>query len=76
MQVKRVLEEAVKILKDNNIDEAIIKAKIVLCMVLKIEKEYIIINDSKEMEKEDEEKYFQYINKLKNGIPLQYITNN
>lgn len=76
MQVKRVLEEAVKILKDNNIDEAIIKAKIVLCMVLKIEKEYIIINDSKEMAKEDEEKYFQYINKLKNGIPLQYITNN
>ena len=76
MQIKRVLEEAVKILKDNNIDEAIIKAKIVLCMVLKIEKEYIIINDSKEMAKEDEEKYFQYINKLKNGIPLQYITNN
>mgnify|MGYP004645629017 FL=1 len=76
LQVKRVLEEAVKILKDNNIDEAIIKAKIVLCMVLKIEKEYIIINDSKEMAKEDEEKYFQYINKLKNGIPLQYITNN
>ena len=76
MQVKRDLEEAVKILKDNNIDEAIIKAKIVLCMVLKIEKEYIIINDSKEMAKEDEEKYFQYINKLKNGIPLQYITNN
>lgn len=76
MQVKRVLEEAIKILKDNNIDEAIIKAKIVLCMVLKIEKEYIIINDSKEMAKEDEEKYFQYINKLKNGIPLQYITNN
>ena len=28
------------------------------------------------MAKEDEEKYFQYINKLKNGIPLQYITNN
>ena len=76
MQIKRVLEEAVKILKDNNIDEAIIKAKMVLCMVLKIEKEYIIINDSKEMAKEDEEKYFQYINKLKNGIPLQYITNN
>lgn len=76
MQIKRGLEEAVKILKDNNIDEAIIKAKMVLCMVLKIEKEYIIINDSKEMEKEDEEKYFQYINKLKNGIPLQYITNN
>ena len=75
MQIKRILEEAVNILKDNNIEEARIKAKIVLCMVLKIEKEYIIINESREMKKEDEEKYFQYINKLKNGIPLQYITN-
>lgn len=75
LQIKDILEGAIKILKDNNIVDGRIIAKIILCFVLKVQKEYLIINEFKEVSKEIEEEYFSYINKIKSGIPLQYITN-
>ena len=42
--------------------------------VLNQPRQYIIVNDLNEINKKDEEKYFQGIIKLREGIPLEHIT--
>jgi len=73
MTIKQILEEAISILKENNIEEPILKSKLLLAFVLKKEKEYLLINDNKELLAKKEKEYREVINRLINGEPLQYI---
>ena len=75
MTIKQILENGVKVLKENNIEDALAKSKILLCYILNVEKEYLIINDKKEISNEYVNKFNVYIKRLTNGEPLQYITN-
>lgn len=43
--------------------------------VLKKDKQYLIINDNVDLQEKDEKKFKEYIQKIKLGTPLQYITN-
>lgn len=75
MNIKQELENAIKILKENNIQEPILKARLLLADVLNKSKEYILVHDNKELENSDINSYRKNIEKLTRGTPLQYITN-
>lgn len=74
MTINKNLEYAIKMLKENNIEDAIIKAKILLSNILGKPKEYLIINSEQKMEQEKETVLKEYIEKIIKGKPLQYIT--
>ncbi len=75
MNIKDNLDYAVKLLKDNQIEESILKAKLLLSYVLKKPKEYLIINEKKELSIEEQKEFEDLLVKLSNNIPLQYLTN-
>lgn len=75
MDIKQALEYGIELLKENNIDEPILKTRIILVNILSESKEYLIIHEKEELSKEVEELYIANIQKLCNDIPLQYIIN-
>lgn len=75
MDIKQALEYGIELLKENNIDEPILKTRIILANILGESKEYLIIHEKEELSKEVEELYIANMQKLCNDIPLQYITN-
>lgn len=76
MQVKEIYNEGKEILRINNIDDETTKSRILMCYVLNISKEQLIIRKEEQIKKEEKELFLSYINKIKNGTPLQYIVNN
>lgn len=75
MNIKQALEHGIELLKENNIDEPILKTRIILANILSESKEYLIIHEKDELSKELEKLYITNIQKICNGIPLQYIIN-
>ena len=75
MIIKEALKEAIERLKENNIEDAMLKARVLLAYVLKQDKQYLVINNCKTIEKSAYILYNNIITKLINGVPLQYITN-
>lgn len=72
MTIKQNLEYAIKMLNENDIEDARIKARTLLSYVLGKTKEYIIINSEQELEQENI--FNTYIQEIIKGKPLQYIT--
>lgn len=75
MTIKQIIEEGTKILKESKIEEPKTKSRLLMQYILKKPRQYLIINDSKELEKKEENDYLDKIEKIKNGVPLEYITN-
>lgn len=75
MKIKEILLKSNIILKENNIEDSIIKTRILLSYLLNKNKEYLLIHDEEEIPKEIEEKFFSNLEKLKNNYPIQYIIN-
>ena len=75
MNIKQSLEYGIKILKENGINEPVLKSRIILANILKQNKEYLLIHELEELNYNDINIYRKDINKLSKGIPLQYITN-
>lgn len=73
MKIKEALYACINNLKENNIDEAHSKARRLLDFTLNVPKEYLITNNEKELSKQDFEYYKNYITRLINGEPIQYI---
>ena len=76
MKIEEVLKEGKRILNENDIEDANLIARILLEFILDMDRSEIIIKQEQEVEKENEEKYKNLIEKIVQGIPLQYITNN
>ena len=72
------IEEAIKLGKENlkkeNIEDALLKTRLLLCYILDKPKEYLIINSKESLSREQEEFFLENIKKLKLGYPLQHIT--
>ncbi len=76
MTIKKLIIYGTKKIKENNIENANLQAKIILLNLIKQPKEYLIINQEEKISEEIEEKYKEDINKIIDGMPIQYITKN
>lgn len=75
MKIKEILLNGIKILKESNIEEANMKAKIILANLLGKNREYLIFHDEEEIEEGLNKIFFEKIERLKKHEPLQYIIN-
>lgn len=75
MIIKEILKKGYDILKENNIEEPNLKVRRLLANILEKEKEYLIINENEEINNNKIERFFSYIERLKNFEPIQYILN-
>jgi len=73
VKIKDVLEYGKYSLKEA--EDGNLKARILLEFVLKVGREYLIINSDELVPEESINIYKNYIEKVKSGIPLQYIIN-
>lgn len=74
MNIKEIIIYGANKLKENNIQDSNIKARMLLQYVLQQDKIYLTINSEKQVDKKEEKIYKQYIQELIKGKPLQYIT--
>lgn len=75
MNIKKTIEYGINLLKENNINEPINKTRIILANILNKNKEYILIHENEEVTDDVLNAFKINIQKLCNGVPLQYITN-
>lgn len=75
MTIKETLKKAIDLLKLQNIEEPILKSKIILSNCMLKQKEYLLIHENEELSIDIEKDFFEKIDKLCNNVPLQYITN-
>lgn len=73
MNISELLVNGKHLLKD--IEDGNIKARILLEYILKLSREKIVSNPNIEVSDNNVEFYLNKINDIKNGIPIQYITN-
>ena len=76
MNIKELQELGIEELKKNDIDEPVLKTRLLLSFILNKKKEYLIINYNEEIDKKIEKKFLNGISKLKEKIPIEHITKN
>lgn len=74
MTIKEALNYSIDKLKQENVEEPFSKTKIVIANTLNVNKEYLIINENEILNNEQIDRIKSSIDKLVQGIPLQYIT--
>lgn len=75
MTIRETIRKGMIMLKNNNITEPNIKARLVMQYVLNKPREYLLVYDKLELMLRQEVNYFKAIKKLCQGIPIQHITN-
>ena len=73
MNVKDLLNSGVKILKENNIKNPILDSEIILSSIIKKERDYIILNETDQINQFLIKKFYNFINRRKKGEPISYI---
>lgn len=74
MTIKEAIDKATIKLKTKNINVPKQKARQLMQFILNQTRQYLIVYDQKELLKTQEREYFKAVEKLIEGIPLQYIT--
>lgn len=74
MTIREALNKAVIMLKGSNIETPKLKSRLLLQYVLDKSRQYLIVYDNVQLEKQKEQQYFSYVNEIINGTPLQHIT--
>lgn len=74
MTITDAIKKGMIELKNSNIESPKLKSRLLMQYVLNQTRQYIIVNDLKQISKEDEERYFVGISKLRAGVPLEHIT--
>ena len=74
MTIKELINKASIELKTKKVESPKLKARLLMQFILNKPRQYIVVNDDKELTKIQEEKYLYNIQKLIKGIPLQHIT--
>lgn len=72
-RIRDVLNEAIMQLKRSEVEEAALKAKMVLSFMLGKPKEYLVVHDSDILDEEVVLQYKENIRKVAEGLPVQYI---
>jgi len=76
MKIKDILKNGIEKLKQANIEDASLKAKILLSHILGVTKEYLIIHGENEINDKLSNLYLQKVELLTNHEPIQYLINN
>ena len=74
MQIKDVMRKGMIKLKTNGVKEPNLKSRLLMQYILNKPREYLLVNDNKELTLRQNVNYFKAIKKLIEGIPLQHIT--
>ena len=74
MIIKQVLQDSINELKENNVEQPSLVARILLSNLLNIQKEKLVVIDDKPLEEKIEKQYKLQILEVINGKPIQYIT--
>lgn len=74
MTIEEAIKKASNRLKSKNIDSPKRKARLLMQSTLGQDRQYILVYDKQQLVPKTEEKYFQKVEKLAKGIPLQHIT--
>ena len=72
MNIKDLFKLGIKTLEND--EDANLKCKILLSNILKVRREYLVINSDKEVPENIVQDFKNKIEELKNGKPIQYIT--
>lgn len=75
MKVRELKKIGIKKLEENNIEDCIYKVDKLLQYILNMSKIDLVINEEKNIDSKIENNYFELINEIIEGKPLQYITN-
>jgi len=75
MKIDEMTNLFLKMLSDAKIEDSRNKYFILTKKILNYSKEYILVHGNEDVELEEFEKLEMYINKLIEGIPVQYLTN-
>lgn len=73
-----IISEAIKKgmieLKNGNVEEPKLKARLLMQYVLNKSRQYVIVNDREELDNIKEKQYLEKIKILKKGVPIEHIT--
>ena len=75
MKIKDILTNGINILKENNIEDANVKARIVLAELINKNKEYLMIHDDEDVPDGINNLFLEKIERLKGHEPIQYVIN-
>lgn len=76
MTINEIIRTGVLSLKENNIEEPLLKMRILVATVLNKTKEYVITHSDDNLDEVHQKTISDGIEQLRNYIPIQYITNN
>lgn len=74
MTIKEALNKGTIMLKGENLDSPSVKARLLLQDLLNKPRQYLLVHDNEELNLNIAKQYFQNVEKIKNGIPLEHIT--
>lgn len=74
MTIREAVTKASIKLKTQNIDSPKQKARLLMQYVLHKNRQYLIVYDEKKLTPNQEERYFEGVSRMLQGIPLQHIT--
>ena len=74
MTIRETIRKGMIMLKNSNVTEPNIKARLIMQYVLNKPREYILVYDKEILMLRQEVNYFKAIKKLCQGIPIQHIT--
>lgn len=73
MNIKQAIDYGIKELKCKETPRSYCLR--ILQVILKVNQQYLIVNEKEEMSQKNEKEYINKIEKVKAGVPLQYVTN-
>ena len=75
MNIQNTLNYGLEILKKKNINNSILDSELLLAKVIKQNREYVILNSKKKINKVSLKTFFELIERRKKGEPIAYLTN-
>ena len=76
MKINEIIKKGIDELKENNIEEPILKMRILVANIINKNKEYITTHGEDVLDEDSKKEILSGIDKLKKHLPIQYITNN
>lgn len=76
MKINEIIKKGIDELKENNIEEPILKMRILVANIINKDKEYITTHGEDVLEEDSKKEILSGIDKLKKHLPIQYITKN